>query len=78
MTILTLGMELAKDVFAVHGVNETGKARVEMPMHDNILTIDKRGVSIAALGESTTTGLASHRFDELRPLDEGLRVAEAV
>ena len=26
MTILTVGIDLAKNVFAVHGVNEAGKA----------------------------------------------------
>ena len=25
MTIITIGIDLAKNVFAVHGVNETGK-----------------------------------------------------
>ena len=28
MTIITIGIDLAKNIFAVHGVNESGHARV--------------------------------------------------
>ncbi len=31
MTILTVGIDLAKNVFAVHGVNEAGKAELVRP-----------------------------------------------
>jgi transposase len=31
MTILTVGIDLAKNVFAVHGVNDTGKAELVRP-----------------------------------------------
>ena len=31
MTILTVGIDLAKNVFAVHGVNETGAAQLRQP-----------------------------------------------
>jgi len=31
MTILTVGIDLAKSVFAVHGVNEAGKAELVRP-----------------------------------------------
>ena len=31
MTILTVGIDLAKNVFAVHGVNEAGKADLVRP-----------------------------------------------
>ena len=31
MTILTLGIDLAKNVFAVHGVNESGAAQLRQP-----------------------------------------------
>ncbi|TNY03360.1 transposase, partial [Escherichia coli] len=31
MTILTVGIDLAKNVFAVHGVNEAGKAELIRP-----------------------------------------------
>ena len=31
MAILTLGIDLAKNVFAVHGVNETGAAQLRQP-----------------------------------------------
>lgn len=31
MTILTVGIDLAKNVFAVHGVNEAGKVELIRP-----------------------------------------------
>ena len=31
MTIITIGLDLAKNVFAVHGVNESGKAELAKP-----------------------------------------------
>lgn len=31
MTILTVGIDLAKNVFALHGVNEAGKAELVRP-----------------------------------------------
>ncbi len=31
ITILTVGIDLAKNVFAVHGVNEAGKAELTRP-----------------------------------------------
>ena len=31
MAIVTVGIDLAKNVFAVHGVNETGKAELVRP-----------------------------------------------
>lgn len=31
MTIVTVGIDLAKDVFAVHGVDEAGKAALVRP-----------------------------------------------
>ncbi len=33
MNIITLGIDLAKNVFAVHGVDENGKVGQESPMH---------------------------------------------
>ena len=31
MNIITVGIDLAKNVFAVHGVNESGKAELVKP-----------------------------------------------
>lgn len=31
MAIITVGIDLAKNVFAVHGVNDTGKAELVKP-----------------------------------------------
>ena len=31
MTIITIGMDLAKNIFAVHGVNESGRAELVKP-----------------------------------------------
>ena len=31
MSIITIGIDLAKNVFAVHGVNESGKAELVKP-----------------------------------------------
>ena len=31
MNIITIGIDLAKNVFAVHGVNESGKAELVKP-----------------------------------------------
>ena len=31
MSIITIGIELAKTIFAVHGVNESGKAEMIQP-----------------------------------------------
>lgn len=31
MAILTVGIDLAKNVFAVHGINEAGKAELVRP-----------------------------------------------
>ncbi len=31
MSIITIGMDLAKNIFAVHGVNEQGKAKLVKP-----------------------------------------------
>ncbi len=31
MAIITIGIDLAKNVFAVHGVNESGKAELVRP-----------------------------------------------
>ncbi len=31
MSIVTVGIDLAKNVFAIHGVNETGKAILAKP-----------------------------------------------
>lgn len=45
MTILTVGIDLAKNVFAVHGVNEAGKAALVRPA----VPRDKLHALIAAL-----------------------------
>ncbi len=41
MTILTVGIDLAKNVFAVHGVSEAGKAELVRPAvaRDKLLTL---------------------------------------
>jgi transposase len=45
MTILTVGIDLAKNVFAVHGINEAGKAALVRPA----VPRDKLHALIAAL-----------------------------
>ena len=41
MTIITIGIDLAKNVFAVHGVNETGKPELVKPkvLRDQLLPL---------------------------------------
>ena len=41
MTILTVGIDLAKNVFAVHGINEAGKAELIRPAvpRDKLLAV---------------------------------------
>ncbi len=45
MTILTVGIDVAKNVFAVHGVNESGRAELVRP----VVARDKLSELIAAL-----------------------------
>ena len=53
MTILTVGIDLAKNVFAVHGVNEAGKAELVRPA----VARDKLLALIAALRVPLGSGL---------------------
>ena len=57
MAILTLGIDLAKNVFAVHGVNEAGVAQLRQPK----VTRAKLNALIAALPPCTISIKARKR-----------------
>jgi transposase len=54
MMILTVGIDLAKNVFAVHGVNEAGKAELVRPavprdkLHELIASLPPRVIGMEA------------------------------
>ena len=42
MTIITIGIDLAKNIFAVHGVNENGHAELVKPKVSRDQSVSKR------------------------------------
>jgi len=40
MPILTVGIDLTKNVFAVHGANETGKAELNVSLPDGVIGME--------------------------------------
>ena len=70
MTIITIGIDLAKNIFAVHGVNESGHAKLVKPKvsRDQLLPlianlppclIGMEACSSVQLGQSACAGAVS-------------------
>ena len=76
MTIVTVGIDLAKNVFAVHGVGESGKpelVRPEVPRAKLIELI--AGLPPCLIGMEACSG-ARHRAREFIALGQTVRLME--
>ena len=70
MTILTVGIDLAKNVFAVHGINEAGKAELIRPavprdkLHELVARLQPRGRQVGRLLQASghTVRLIAPKF----------------
>ena len=63
MNIITVGIDLAKNIFAVHGVNESGKAELVKPKvpRDQLLPLIAN-LPPCLIGSTQGPGLSNKRF----------------
>ena len=67
MTIITIGIDLAKNVFAVHGVNETGKPeRVKLKVPRDQLMPLIANLPPCLIGMEACSGAQDFGFDQFR------------